>query len=397
MANTIKSTKRTKREMVIPFEGEEMFVVPKRGGFGQPDMDGYVMAVGTNAPLNTATSTDLGLEVPRSGTTTTSTTSSGTTLSGTPTRATDSTTSQSSTTLSGTTSNPVGSQTTDPRFTTGSTGIGSANTDFPVTSSGSTSGGSTPTTFDPSGTGTLGGGVAVGSGTNLGDAPVGTQTQQGTTTILEPSTMPEMGSNTTTTPPVRIQYGTGLIDLPSGGTGTNQGVVRDQAGNVILSPISNEPVTTTTPPRDNTLDAEIPPMEIPEFPNLSNMNCTDLNSEVVRLTAIMAVSRFPPNVGNAYNNQLATAKTLYTTKCPIKNLDNKELILTPIGGIVTPPIGGGGGGIGGGIGGGFGGGGGMAPEEELPQEEIAPEESGSGKGILLLLAIIGGLYFLTRK
>jgi hypothetical protein len=67
MANTIKSTKRTKREMVIPFEGEEMFVVPKKGGFGQPDMDGYVMAVGRNTPLNTATSTDLGLDVPRSG------------------------------------------------------------------------------------------------------------------------------------------------------------------------------------------------------------------------------------------------------------------------------------------------------------------------------------------
>ena len=44
-----------KREVVIPFEGEEMFVVPKRGGFGQPDNEHYVMAVGNQ----TATPSDL--------------------------------------------------------------------------------------------------------------------------------------------------------------------------------------------------------------------------------------------------------------------------------------------------------------------------------------------------
>jgi hypothetical protein len=287
----------------------------------------------------------------------------------------------------------------------GGTGIGSQ-TSTPTTS--------TPTTLDPSGTlGGSYGGVAVGSGTNLGDAPVGTQTGVRADTIISTGVdRPELGNNSSVSQPNVITYGNIRFgDLPSGGTGTNQGVVRDQAGNVILSPISNVPVTeptptmpprertldttlidtiTTTPPRDTTTGDEIIPMEIPEFPNLSNMSCADLNAEISRLSSIMATSRFPPNVGNAYNNQLALAKTLYTTKCPVTPPAPPTPVI-PV--IPVEPIGGGGGGFGGG----FGGGGGMAPEDELPQEEIAPEESGSGKGILLLLAIIGGLYFLTRK
>jgi hypothetical protein len=39
-----------KREAVIPFDGEENFVVPKRGGFGQPDNENYVMVAGANVP-----------------------------------------------------------------------------------------------------------------------------------------------------------------------------------------------------------------------------------------------------------------------------------------------------------------------------------------------------------
>lgn len=47
MATKQKSTKRLKREAVVPFIGEENFVVPKKGGFAQPDMEGYVMVAGT--------------------------------------------------------------------------------------------------------------------------------------------------------------------------------------------------------------------------------------------------------------------------------------------------------------------------------------------------------------
>jgi hypothetical protein len=44
-----KSPKRLPREMVAPFIGEENFVVPKRGGFGQPDMEDYVMVAGSGS------------------------------------------------------------------------------------------------------------------------------------------------------------------------------------------------------------------------------------------------------------------------------------------------------------------------------------------------------------
>ena len=38
--------KQHRREVVIPFVGEEKFVVPKKGGFGQPDNEHYVMVSG---------------------------------------------------------------------------------------------------------------------------------------------------------------------------------------------------------------------------------------------------------------------------------------------------------------------------------------------------------------
>jgi hypothetical protein len=39
-----------KRISVIPFDGEENFIVPKRGGFGQPDNENFVMVAGANLP-----------------------------------------------------------------------------------------------------------------------------------------------------------------------------------------------------------------------------------------------------------------------------------------------------------------------------------------------------------
>jgi hypothetical protein len=71
-----------KREVVIPFDGEEMFVVPKKGGFGQPDNEHYVMAVGnqtatpSNLPNDGTSNTTTGtggepIYVPPTNTTTT--------------------------------------------------------------------------------------------------------------------------------------------------------------------------------------------------------------------------------------------------------------------------------------------------------------------------------------
>jgi hypothetical protein len=67
-----------KREVVIPFEGEEMFIVPKRGGFGQPDNENYVMAVGKTPPTST-TPQDLPNDPANTGTSGTTNTNTNTT------------------------------------------------------------------------------------------------------------------------------------------------------------------------------------------------------------------------------------------------------------------------------------------------------------------------------
>ena len=43
MATRQKTTRPTKREMVMSFDGEENFIIPKKGGFGQPDNENYAM------------------------------------------------------------------------------------------------------------------------------------------------------------------------------------------------------------------------------------------------------------------------------------------------------------------------------------------------------------------
>lgn len=73
MTNKVNSL-RKKRELVVPFEGEEKFVVPKRGGFGQPDNEEFVMIVGATRQTTilepeltpTAGSTSTSAELPTS-------------------------------------------------------------------------------------------------------------------------------------------------------------------------------------------------------------------------------------------------------------------------------------------------------------------------------------------
>ena len=38
----IKSPRANKRKIVVPFSGEENFIVPKQGGFGQPDNEEWI-------------------------------------------------------------------------------------------------------------------------------------------------------------------------------------------------------------------------------------------------------------------------------------------------------------------------------------------------------------------
>jgi hypothetical protein len=296
-----------KREVVIPFEGEELFVVPKRKGFGQPDMEGYVMATGSRTT---------GLETDTSNPTLETTTS------------------------------------TSPTIQTGNTGVGTAigsSADIPPPS------GTTSTSTSSDGAGTLGGGSPTSSGTNAGDVPTGNQSSGGSTTLTTASTQPETGVNSTT------QTGSG-----SGGT---------IVGGVTGAGQQTETGTTTTD------------VQIPTFPNLSSMNCTELKNEITRLSDKIATSVFPINVANAYNNQITLAKSIETNKCSRTPL-TETIVINPI---VTPsPTG-----IGGGIfGGGIGGGGGFGE----PPSDVAPiVEEKSNTGILLIIGGIALIYFLTRK
>jgi len=298
-----------KREVVIPFEGEEMFVVPKRKGFGQPDMEGYVMATGGRTT---------GIETDTSNPTLETTTS------------------------------------TTPTIQTGNTGVSiptGSSADVPPPS------GTTSTTSTSDGTGTLGGSSPTSSGTNAGDVPTGSQTSAGSTTITNPSTQPETGINS----PIQTGAGTGGTII-GGVTGAGQ---------------QTETVTTNTD------------TEIPLFPDLSTMNCTQLASEITRLSGKIATSVFPINIANAYNNQITLAKSIETTKCN-RTLPNEPLIITPPAPapIIIPSIGGGifGGGIGGG--GGFG---------EPPIDEAPIVEEKNNMGIYLIVGGIALIYFLTRK
>jgi hypothetical protein len=48
LVNKGKKVNVKRRELVIPFDNEHLFTVPKRGGFGQPDNENYVMVTGGN-------------------------------------------------------------------------------------------------------------------------------------------------------------------------------------------------------------------------------------------------------------------------------------------------------------------------------------------------------------
>lgn len=68
-----------KRELVIPFDNEHLFVVPKKGGFGQHDNDKYVMVAGGTSIGNVPSPTDttqIGQGVGSTTSTSTSTTHS---------------------------------------------------------------------------------------------------------------------------------------------------------------------------------------------------------------------------------------------------------------------------------------------------------------------------------
>jgi len=287
----IKSPRANKRKIVVPFTGEENFIVPKEGGFGHPDNDEWISVeskyanltapISTNSPSNeptTQTGTGLGTGTIAQGNTTTTHVSTPTT-----------TTQSSSTSTSGTDTTTITPTLTQPVSTT------------PTTSTGTTS--------------------------NEGITPP----------LLDTGTIPPKPKSTISTPKSSI--------------------------------VPTESITS-----------------LPTFPDYSTLDCSALQSEISRIQLIVSAGGLTTEVANAYNTALATAKSTYTSKCNIPS--PAPVIIAPV---PTPAVGGGfhGGGGGGGIG--------EPPADETATTEQTDTTSGSGKSWLFILALIGGLYFLTKS
>lgn len=108
LVNKGKKVNVKKRELVIPFDNEHLFTVPKRGGFGQPDNENYVMVTGGNignspSPTDT-TQTGGGVGTTTSTPATTTTTTPPITITPTPP-------------ISSAPTQPISTTTTPPVFT----------------------------------------------------------------------------------------------------------------------------------------------------------------------------------------------------------------------------------------------------------------------------------------
>jgi hypothetical protein len=299
MATKQKLTKATKREMVVPFNDEHNFIVPKRGGFGQPDNENFVMVVG-NYPTT----------VPS-------------TPSQEPPYSLDNT---------NTTAIPIGtpSQPISPSTTTTNTN---------------------PTPAEP-------------NPSTITTPPLATPEQL--------CVAPNMWVNGQCIQGGVEQSPAELTCINSGGAWINGACVTSTSPKTLAT-------TTTTVTDTPIVDT------LPTFPVWSSLDCTTLKDKIAEYNAILSTSRFSQAIVDAYNTAIATAQGIYNGKCnatptpttpPIAVIDNSGKI-------------GGGGGFGGGGGGGLG---------EPPSSDEVPQEEEKGKfNWLLILAIIGGIYLLSKK
>jgi hypothetical protein len=334
MKVTIKSPRANKRKLVVPFAGEENFIVPKQGGFGQPDHEEYISIdnkyanatapIRTNSPTNqpsTQIGTGIGSSTLESGNSTST-----------------SSPNQNNTGI-GTTSGGGGNTNPNPTPTpeescTANGGMWYNNMcNYPInTGDGGTGGG------------TGGGTLECPSGQELVNGvcrniicPIGQELVNGVCTPIA-------------TPPPTCPSGQTLV-------------------NGVCKPIVEESTTPT-----------------PTFPDFSTLDCSALQSEISRIQLIISAGGLTTDLANAYNNALATAKNTYTSKCNTPSSSSSPIIIAPI----PAPA------LGGGFGGGIGGGGfGEPPADETNITEQTTTQSG-GLSWFWIVAILGGIYFLTK-
>ena len=219
--------------------------------------------------------------------------------------------------------------------------------------------------------------------TQLDILPPSEPTPTTTTTSTPISSETVVSPQTQTIPAVTTQTTTG-------------GVTQITDTTSLIQPMSAEQLTAlckkypNSPQCPSVSDDSIISMP-PNFPNWSALDCPTMNTEIKKLEVFMATQKFTNAVADACNQQLATAKSLYNTKCVVAPTPTPTPTPTPV---ITPlipindakAI----------LTGGFGGGGFGSPPSGGGQP-IEEEEKPNKWGWLLILLIIGGAYYLSKE
>jgi hypothetical protein len=143
--------------------------------------------------------------------------------------------------------------------------------------------------------------------------------------------------------------------------------------NPILIPTKLPPIDIDYSPPLIPIKPDLPPnLDLPTFPVFSSLSCIELEAFIKETELLLSTSKFSNvAIGEAYNNAVQVAKGLFTTKCPIVTVTS---------------------------GGGMGSGGGGLDTSGSGLDSGGISEKGKRKNYyLLILAVIAGIFLLTRK
>ena len=383
MSVNIKSKKHLKREQVIPFSGEENFVVPRKGGFGMSDNEDYISVARANFSDNSYSNlTRISLDDVGGGT-----------IAGS----------------EGTTDNLLNGGKTNLMVDTTSGGGGGG---------GGTGSGDAKIDYATGGSYTKGGNAVVDYAPRVDELPLPTpdvsysnspnwrtattcQELKDYASYLEsylaanPNLSPsDMGKYITESQGINmaipIACAVSVSDRP-------KDTPIDYAPRGEDTPIPVEPPPPPPPPIEPAPPIDTPPpvetTPLPKYPDWNSLNCDELSSSIQVFDRKLSSGLYTPEAANLANNELAKAKSIYINKgCDVKAPPPPPIETpTPTGGgtiiktetTFTPTFGGGG----------FG----SSPSGGGGGDEVKEEPKKKDYSWLWLLLIVGGIYIATRK
>jgi hypothetical protein len=216
------------------------------------------------------------------------------------------------------------------------------------------------------------GSTTIATQSTPSDSPSSTSVSTSTTTPITSTSTPITTSPTTTitsgttTPPVTITPPLATTTSTTSATIDTPTQAQLDCTNSGGAWINGACVSSTMPKLIST---------IPTFPIWDSLDCASLKTQIAQLNATLSTSKFAQNVVDAYNTEIAKAQSVYNVKCDVAQPPTN--VILPVGGGIFG--GGGGGGIG-----------------EPPTDE-APTQEKKNYSWLIIIAILGGAYFLLRK